>query len=99
MPLSSRLLTPQEATELIIDEVEELVDTEVLNNGQGNSLMQKLENAIEKMNQGNTNAAINILGAFINQVNDFINEGLLSSEGGQSLIDAANDVIDSLAGD
>ena len=90
--------TPQEQNELLIDEVEALVTTGVLNPGQGNALIAKLEAAIRKLNQGNVNAAINQLQAFINQVNAFINGGILSPEEGQPLIDAANNIINQLSG-
>jgi hypothetical protein len=43
-----------------------------LNQGQGNALLVKLYHAIQKLNQGESKVAINLLGAFINQVNDFI---------------------------
>ncbi len=42
------------------------------------------------------NAACNQLRAFINQVNAFINVGILSDAEGQALIDIANGVISEL---
>ena len=69
-----------------------------LNRGQGNSLISKLDGAIAKLDQGNTNAAINKRQAFINQVNAFINGGNLTLDEGQPLIDAVNEVIDNLNG-
>jgi len=80
----------------LIDEVGDLVTAGVLNQGQGNALITKLNGAINKLNQGNTNAAINILQAFINQVSAFINTGILSSAEGQPLIDAAQAIIDDI---
>jgi len=88
------VLTPQEAIDdFIVAEIEDLVADEDLNQGQGNALLVKLYHAIQKLNQGKTKVAINLLGAFINQVNDFISEGVLTPEEGQALIAAANEVI------
>jgi predicted outer membrane repeat protein len=77
----------------ILDNVEYLVDTRVLNEGQGNALIAILEAAEKMFNKGNTIAACNQLQAFINQVNAYIKSGILSEEDGQSLIDAAKSVI------
>ena len=87
---------PAEATQDLIDEVGLLVTAGVLNQGQGNALITKLNGAINKLNQRNTNAAINILQAFINQVSAFINAGILSSAEGQPLIDTAQAIIDAI---
>ena len=95
-PVNEIVLTPQEAIEELIDEVENLITEEKLNQGQGNALISKLENIIAKIDKGNIKPAINQLGAFINQVNAFIRGGVLSSEEGQPLIDAANEIIDML---
>ena len=74
------VLTPQQGIDdFIISEVEDLFNQGDLNWGQGNSLTTKLLNAIALLNIGNKKAAINILGAFINQVNDFISEGISPS--------------------
>ena len=86
-----RVLTAQDVSQNTIDEVEDLVSTGSVNGGQGNSLTRKLEAAIAKLNQGNTNAGCNQLQAFINQVNDLVATGELSAQEGQTLIDLAND--------
>lgn len=88
--------TPQEATQDLIADVQELVASKVLNQGQGNSLIVKLENAIKKMDQGNYKAAINMLYAFINQVTDFHNTGILTDEQANALIASAERIIDAL---
>ena len=88
--------TPQEATQDLIGDVQELVAAGVLNQGQGNALTAKLQAAIQKMNQGNYNAAINILNAFINQVNAFYNSGILTEEQAIALIAPAERIIDCL---
>jgi len=78
----------------LIERIEQLVNTNVLNQGQGNALTTKLNGALQKLNQGKTNAAVNKLNAFSNQVNGFINAGILTEEEGQPLITAVNDIID-----
>ena len=90
LPLTTH--TPQTAISDIIDKVNDLVDDGVLNQGQGNALIKILEEAINQIDKGNTNAATNQLQAFINSVN-----GILADEG-QSLIDAAIEIIESLNG-
>jgi len=85
--------TPQEATQDLIAEVEELVAFGILNQGQGNSLIVKLQHAINKMDQGNYKAAINMLNAFINEVTAFNNAGILSDEQANTLIAAAERII------
>ncbi|MCL4264796.1 MAG: hypothetical protein KJ069_16355 [Anaerolineae bacterium] len=87
------VLTVQQAVESSIDNVQELVNAGVLNQGQGNALLNRLEDVIDKLNQGQTNVAINRLQAFINQVNGLMNAGVLSSAEGLPLIDAANRLI------
>jgi len=84
--------------EAIIDEVESLVDTGVLNQGQGNALIGKLEQAERRLNKENTKTACNVLQAFVNQVEAFIKTGRLSEEEGKSLIEAATSVIEQLCG-
>ena len=83
------LTTEQEVNELI-EAVQKLIDNGTLNGGQGNALLSKLENVLEKLAKGNTNAAANQLGAFINQVEDFVNEGILTAEQGDALIKPAS---------
>ena len=89
-------ITPQEQICAFIEEVQELVDDGVLNGGQGNSLITKLINAKNLIDDGNFTGAIGMLGAFINQVNAFINTGILSPEVGQALIATTNDIIDAI---
>jgi len=86
--------TPQEAADDLIDDIQDLIDAGTLNGGQGNALISKLQNIIDKLNNGKTKAACNQLGAFINQVTDFINGGTLTSADGQPLIDAAQAIKD-----
>lgn len=91
--------TPQAAAGSLIDQVQALVDAGLLNGGQGNSLISKLEAAIKQLDKGNTTPAINQLQAFINEVNAFMNSTppILTPAEGQPLIDAANAIIAALS--
>jgi len=86
--------TPQEAADDLIDDIQDLIDDGTLNGGQGNALTSKLQNIIDKLNNGKTNAACNQLGAFINQVTDFIDDVILTDAEGQPLIGAAQAIKD-----
>jgi pullulanase-type alpha-1,6-glucosidase len=87
---------PQEMIRSLIDEIEDLVGAGSLNEGQGNALIVKLERAINRLNRGNPRTALNVLNAFVNQVNDFVKEGILTPEEGQALLDAINAIIDQI---
>ena len=89
--------TLEETIDDLIGDIEDLVDSDVLNPGQGNALIVKLLSALMKIEQGQPQVAVNKLQAFINQVNAFINTGKLTPEQGQALIDAAQAIIDVLA--
>jgi pullulanase-type alpha-1,6-glucosidase len=80
---------PQEMVRSLIAEVEALVDAGILNQGQGNALIVKLENVVKNLDKGKPNTALNNLNAFMNQVYDFVGDGVLTPEEGQSLIDTA----------
>jgi pullulanase/glycogen debranching enzyme len=82
--------------DLLIDYIESLVDDGVLNGGQGNALIVKLLNALDKFEKDQTKAAANQLEAFINQVEDFVADGILTPEQGAALIAAAEDIIGTL---
>jgi predicted extracellular nuclease len=90
------LTTERQINELIAM-VQVLVDDGTLNHGQGNALISKLENVLAKLARGNTNAAANQLGAFINQVEDFIYEGVLTAEQGNPLIKVATVLVEALS--
>ncbi|HEY5731862.1 MAG TPA: ExeM/NucH family extracellular endonuclease [Anaerolineales bacterium] len=90
------LTTAAEIHELI-DDVQKLVDDGVLNDGQGNALFAKLEHALEKLEEGKPGVAANQLGAFINQVEDFVSEGILTADQGDVLIQSASLLVDALS--
>jgi FIMAH domain-containing protein len=80
------VFTPQDAMEFLADAVEVLLELGRLTAGQANGLMSKLDAALARLNSGNSAAACNLLEAFVNQVNDFVNTGVLSLREGQNLI-------------
>jgi probable HAF family extracellular repeat protein len=87
---------PEEAVDPIIDEVETLVESEVLNNGEGNALTQMLDNAIRMIEDGKTRAAYNQLHSFIHLVEGLLAKGELSEAEGQSLIAQAENLMNQL---
>jgi probable HAF family extracellular repeat protein len=82
----------------LIDQVNALVSSNVLSPGQGNSLLAKLNAAIQQLDHGNVQTVINQLNAFVNDVSQMIATGKLSPAQGQPLIDAANQIITALGG-
>jgi hypothetical protein len=84
---------PETSIGFLIEDIQALVDDGVLNKGQGNSLIGKLDGALDKLNEGKPKVAVNRLNAFINQVMSLIDEGVLSIEQGQPLIDKAATII------
>jgi len=85
--------SPQQATQAIINAVNALFSQGVLNGGQENSLVVKLQHAINLMNAAKTAAAIGNLHAFIGEVNDLLSSGVLSPSQAAPLISAAESVI------
>ena len=93
-----RGLTPRQRIEGLIEKVKTLVAAGVLNQGQGNGLIAKLEAAIQQLEPGNTKTAINHLQALVNQMSAFIKSGTVPSAQGQPLIDVAQQIIAALGG-
>ena len=91
--------TPPTPVEQILRVETELQNAEsvgVLSDGQADGLRAKLEAATQQFDKDNQAAAINLLEAFIKQVEAYVNAGLVSTAAGQSLIDAAQDAINEL---
>lgn len=76
---------PEEQIGAIIDAIVDLVDNEILNNGQGTALISKLDNVLSLLAKGKTTPGCNLLNAFINQVTAFVEIGALTPEDGESL--------------
>jgi len=83
----------QQVTSAIINAVNALFSQGVLNGGQGNSLVVKLQHAINLINTGKDAAAIGNLNAFIGEVNDLASSGVLFPPQAASLVCAAESVI------
>jgi len=84
----------------LICKVENIVNIGVLKQQQGKGLIAKLNEALKNLNKAKPNkrVACNKLSDFIDQVNAYINSGILTPIQGQALIDAANDIINELCG-
>jgi hypothetical protein len=89
-------LSPQGETDLIIDQVQNLIDFGNLSQETGLYLQVMLRAAIEKFDQGNGNKAVNQLQVFIHLVNKFVCDGQLSKEDGQELIENTRFLIEAL---
>src|SRR5213592_37230 len=86
-------LPPEQRLVFLQHHVTRLVTTGVLNDGQGNALAVKLQGAVEKLADDETEAAMSKLGAFINQVEAFRDAGILSDAQSASLLEIARDVV------
>lgn len=89
-------VSPQDGTELVINDIQDLIDMGLVSSGNGNALISKLDSAIQALDAGNITSGVNKLNSFINQVNALINSGALTLAEGQALIDAAQAIIDSI---
>jgi hypothetical protein len=96
-PVTTVPCTPEEEVALLDDMVTDLEDAGVLNTGNANSLHRQLAHALEKIERGQTHAAIQILMAFVQHVEGLISDGQLTIAEGQPLIDAANALIADLS--
>jgi len=84
---------PLQAIQALINDVESLVAQGVLNHGNGNALISKLEAARKQLERGHVRPAGNQINAFINQVEAFIRSRKLTPQQGQPLIDAAMNIL------
>ncbi|MCA9110827.1 MAG: tandem-95 repeat protein, partial [Planctomycetaceae bacterium] len=73
----------------LLEEIERLNDDGILNNGHANALAIKLIGSLSKLERDQEQVAANKVEAFINQVGSLVDEGILTAEEGQSLIDLA----------
>jgi hypothetical protein len=92
------VLSAQQETGLIVDQVNSLVSGGSLSTGNGTALTTKLNSAVASLNGGYTTAGVNQLNAFINQVTAFQKNGKLTSDQAQALISAANLAITAASG-
>jgi len=80
--------TPAQAIQNVIQDLKEEID---LPSGMENSLISKLESAMNSLEKGQENAAVNKLSAFINQV-EAQSGKKIDSEVAQQLIDAVEEI-------
>jgi len=78
--------------------VGELLDAGTLRGGEANALLSKLGSADRQAAKGNTTAAANQLGAFINGVEALARSGRMSVEEAEALISGAARIVDQLGG-
>jgi hypothetical protein len=93
VPVTMYVGTPLERIDDLIAKVEALEADGVLNKGQANAFIVKLNAAKKSIEKGYNQTAVNQLNAFINQVMDFMDEEILTAEQGNELIDCANQII------
>jgi hypothetical protein len=84
--------TPQEVIQDLINRVQALVNSGALNGPNGQSLINRLQSALDYLNAGNTSGACSKLGEFNDKVSNFMDHGTLTSAQGQPLIDSSNHV-------
>jgi hypothetical protein len=87
---------PEEIIGNLISYIEELINQGVLNAGQGNSLIVKLDQALKQLEKAKTKQAIKAINAFINEVNSLYMEGVLPEETANQLVEDAEFIIDSI---
>ena len=76
--LTLTILTPAQAIPGVIATVNSLQAGGTLNGGQANSFLVKLNHAIGKLNAGQPSTACNQLQAFVNEVTDYVAQGILT---------------------
>jgi predicted Mrr-cat superfamily restriction endonuclease len=86
------MVRPEDQIQAILEEITGLIEDGVLNGGQGNALIVKLENILKQLDNSKPQVACNLLEAFTSQVQSFIDEGVLPLEVGQLLLAKANTV-------
>lgn len=79
-------VTPLSTAESFREEVEELLAAGTLNRGQANALLKKLDNAVRQADRGQTDAALAQMEALDEQIQNFVDEGVLSATEGQLLV-------------
>lgn len=96
--VGARTTTIQQATEAIIDKIENLVSNGVLTANQGDSLIRSLAAIYQLDKDNDAHMVINHLQAFTNDTNSLTAAGVLSPEIGHSLVVATNDIIRNIKG-
>jgi probable HAF family extracellular repeat protein len=89
-------VTPSATIRGLIERVEALIGDGTLNAGQGNSLIGKLEQAIEALDQGRAGKATTMLEAFVHEVRAFRNARILEAAEADLMIAIAEAAIASI---
>ena len=89
-------LTPIQRLEQCAASVADLESQGILNKGQTNSLVTKIDGAIVMLEAEKTRPAVNKLGAFQNEARAYVNGRKLTPEQGEELIFCVQGVIDAL---
>ncbi len=92
-PPSELCSTPMSKIDCLIAEITSLRDASVVNHGQANALIAKLNAAKKQLGRENARAAANILRAFSNQVHAFIHSSILEAEQGGALVSDAGSIV------
>jgi pullulanase-type alpha-1,6-glucosidase len=87
-----------EQIDFLEDQVNALEDDDSLNGGQARALKAKLWAAERFVFRGKPKTAANQISAFINQVQTFVSDGVLSAEEGAALLASAETILESLGG-
>jgi hypothetical protein len=95
-PANFTTFTTEEQIQLVVDTVDNLLSTEVVNKGQGNALKSKLSAAISSLEKGHIKPAINQLQAFINQVNSYESADILTEDQADLLREAVQNILSSI---
>jgi len=86
--LTLTILTPAQAIPNVIATVQGLQAAGTLNSGQANSLIVKLNHAIDSLNsKPNQPTACNQLQAFVNEINAYVSAGILTQAQADTLLD------------
>jgi hypothetical protein len=81
--------TPAAVIQDLMNRVQAMIDQGALNKPSGQGLLNKLNAALNDLNDGNTPRACDDLDSFIDKVLGYITHGTLTSAQGQPLIDSA----------
>jgi hypothetical protein len=82
-----------ERVQLIIEDLDDLGDFAVLNEGRCKALQLKLESAVSSLNRGDSKAAEHQLKAFLRSLGAYIRVGIIPEERADTLILAVEDVL------
>jgi hypothetical protein len=88
------VLSAQQELALIVTQVQTMMTNGILNPGNGNALIAKLNAAIASLDKGNAVAGVNQMDAFINQADALVNANKLDSTDEQLLVDEIDLAID-----